>query len=186
MGGMRKKRTTGAAEPEELQCESLCTDIKKRHKRYKSEWDTWGQSNTSPCVLTQPPSPSPSYLTILIQPLVTCFLFSAHLSFLSHNTSLRFLPYSFCLLFFSSFLLFALPHSLSPSAAVSRPRHPTLPSAADINQPLCGKQREGRREREGWKKREKASRQPVIRTNVDGLHIAGWEEQNSFASLFYI
>lgn len=96
------------------------------------------------------------------------------------------LPYSFCLLFFSSFLLFALPHSLSPSAAVSRPRHPTLPSAADINQPLCGKQREGRREREGWKKREKASRQPVIRTNVDGLHIAGWEEQNSFASLFYI
>lgn len=181
MGGMKKKHTIGAIEPEELQRESLCTDIKKRHKRYKSEWDTWGQSNTSPCLLTQPPSSS--YLTILIQPLVSRFLLSAHLSLLSHSTSLRFRlthfaspspPPPSCL----------SPPSLSPSAAVSRPRHPTLPSAADINQPLCGKQREGRREREGWKKREKASRQPVIRTNVDGLRIAGWEEHNSFASLF--
>lgn len=173
MGGMKKKHTIGAIEPEELQRESLCTDIKKRHKRYKSEWDTWGQSNTSPCLLTQPPSSS--YLTILIQPLVSRFLLSAHLSV-------------FALLILLPLLLLlppaCLPPSLSPSAAVSRPRHPTLPSAADINQPLCGKQREGRREREGWKKREKASRQPVIRTNVDGLRIAGWEEHNSFASLF--
>lgn len=68
-----------------------------------------------------------------------------------HNTSLRFrLTHFASPCFFSS-----LPPSLSlpPSAAVSRPRHPTLPSAADINQPLCGKQREGRREREGCKKK---------------------------------
>lgn len=32
--------------------------------------------------------------------------------------------------------------------------------------------------------REKALRQPVIRTNVDGLRIAGQEKHNSYASLF--
>lgn len=34
------KQATGAMEPEETRCESLCSDIKKRHKRYKSEGDT--------------------------------------------------------------------------------------------------------------------------------------------------
>lgn len=73
------------------------------------------------------------------------------------------------------------------SAAVSRPRHPTLPSAADINQPLCGKQREERSERRREKGEiERAWRQPVIRTNVDGLRIADQEEQKSFAPLFLL
>lgn len=76
---------------------------------------------------------------------------------------------AFCFPLFSS-LLVVSSLSRSTSAAVSRPRHPTLPSAADINQPLCGKQREGRRE--GRVEEEKAWRQPVIRTNVDRLRIA--------------
>lgn len=33
---------------------------------------------------------------------------------------------------------------------------------------------------------EKASRQPVIRTNVDGLRIAGQEKHNSYASLYFL
>lgn len=155
--------------------------MKTHHKRYKSEWDTWGQSNTSASLLAQPPSSCfPSLLTILIRLLFPPLCSS--LSLLSpaiHHFDLALLILLPLLLLPPARLL-----SLFPSAAVSRPRHPTLPSAADINQPLRGKQREGRRERERWKKREKASRQPVIRTNVDGLRIAGREEHNAFACLF--
>lgn len=113
-----------------------------------------------------------------------------HLSVSSHNLHPPSSPLTILIQLVSSSLFISLlpcktshnspPHPHLLSAAVSRPRHSTLPSAANINQPLCGKQREGRREREGWKKREKASRQPVIRTNVDRLRIAGWEAPFSF------
>lgn len=181
---MRKKHTTGATEPEGLQRETLWSDMKSIIK------DT-NQSETpeaSPTPLPvsshnlSSPSPPASNLSLLAyysHPTLS-LLFPPPCSSLSPLPwcITPIWPYSFRFPFFSSLLL------VSPSAAVSRPRHPTLPSAADINQPLRGKQREGRRERGMEEGREKASRQPVIRTNVDGLRIAGREEHNSFASLF--
>lgn len=128
-----------------------------------------------------PPVFPPPYLLFSS---VSCFLPSAHLSLSLLSPAIHHFDLALLILLPLLLLPPARLLSLFPSAAVSRPRHPTLPSAADINQPLRGKQREGRRERERWKKREKASRQPVIRTNVDGLRIAGREEHNAFACLF--
>ena len=135
------------------------------------------------CLSPRTTSLPPVFLPYFLFSSVSCFLPSAHLS-LSLSPVIHLFDLALLILLPLLLLPPAPLLSLFPSAAVSRPRHPTLPSAADINQPLRGKQREGRRERERWKKREKASRQPVIRTNVDGLRIAGREEHNAFACLF--
>lgn len=185
----------GAWSPCILTLRSVITDTNQRG--WRSGWCTWGQSNTPHNrLLTQPPSfppPTSLFLSNRESPLFP----RLRLSPPSlpppfpplHNASFWFRLIHFATLkhVSSSPLRPSLLHS--PSAAVSRPRHPTLPSAADINQPLCGKQREGRSERErgreGCKGRKEdgreASRQPVIRTNVDGLHIAGWEPDNGSA-----
>ncbi len=185
MRGMRKTHTTGAIEPEGLQCETLWSDMKSIIKD-TNQSETPEASPTPLPVSSHNLSPPPAARNL--SPL--CLLFSSDPQSLVSSSLLISLS-SLAIHHSDLALLISLPllllpparlPSLSPSAAVSRPRHPTLPSAADINQPLRGKQREGRRGMEGG--REKASRQPVIRTNVDGLRIAGREEQNSLASLF--
>lgn len=141
LGGGGCRRNT-QQEPKDLrhELESLCTDIKKRHKRYKSKLDTWGQSNTSVSSYNLHPLP-PFYCS---HPTLTP-AFAGLSSPLSPPTH-----YTFCFRFSSSLLV-----TSPPTAAALRPRHPTLPNAADINQLLCGKQREGwERGRDGRKRRK--------------------------------
>lgn len=130
----------------------------------------------SPCVLTlrsvikdtnqsETPEASPTPLRLLAQPPSL----PPSLSFPPLGSSLP-SPNTLSFRSSSSSLLVTSPPTKGPLLlAHATPLCQT--QLTEIN--LCGKQREGRREREGWEEEERAWRQPVIRTNVDGLRIAG-------------
>lgn len=111
-GGLQKKHTTGAKGPA-MQAESLCTDIKKRHKRYKSKLDTWGQSDTSVSSYNLHPPPPP------------LLLFSSNPYTLISSTRLSLLPSNTLHILFP-FLLFSACHLPSHSRCTS----PTPPNSA--------------------------------------------------------
>lgn len=159
-GGLQREQTTGrsncgwSSSPCVLTLRSVIKD--------RSQSETPEASPTPLCLLAQPPSlPLPPLPLFSSSPgaLISSAGFVSPVSPPTH--------YTFCFRSSSSLLV-----TSPPTAAALRPRQPALPNAADINQLLCGKQREGRREREGWEEEEKAWRQPVIRTNMDGLCIA--------------
>lgn len=129
MGGGCRRNTQ--KEPKDLRCErSPCVlTLRSVMKDTNQSW-------------TPEASPTPlSLRTTFIPPPLLLFSSSPYTLISSARLGSPFSPpthYTFCFRFSSSLLV-----TSPPTAAALRPRHPTLPNAADINQLPCGKQREG-------------------------------------------